>query len=959
VVSTTGTPVDYTFNNPGSFYTSLIITDSKGCVDTSYNVIIEAGSKLSPDFSVSKYSTCYGDTIKLNGSPDSIGSNFKWRYSSSGIFNSGFMSSPDVDIILKPEENGNKSIKLEVENHGCISSVIKNNIYSVKGPLGNFVKSLDCSDPLKYTFISNIKPATSLKWTIDTFKVNNEDTVTYSFPLKGTYTVSLLAEDLASGCKLTRNSFIKVRKVSADFKVNSFYCLGDSTIFLGESSKDYISKCYYEGFLWDFNDNTPPRRTSSSAFGHIYFNKQTYNPLLTVTGDNGCIDTLRKTLQVLRPEPFYTTDHDSGCAPSMKVVFTNASTDPTIDNWTWFLGDGAIDAASPNTINHTYIGENSEFNPRLRVIDSHGCYAEYSKPIIMTNPDARFQAFDNAICLGEEVIFQKADTNPDKFIWTFGDNTGSQTSDNHFYSKTGTYDVKLTVSKNGCIDSSSRKAYISVEKADASFSVDDSVADCYPQRINFTHNDSNSYPQRIWSFGTGTVPNDNDENVRFTYTKPGKYNSSLLVKSLNGCIDKKSKLITINGPSAYFSFSPRTICYGDSVVFRIDSLKEVDKYIWYYADGDTGQSIDTVHYYRARGILTPTVKLENKKCTTTLNAGVVNISRLKAAFDFKDKKNVFCESIPISTINRSTYNNKSTWKLDNTVLSTERSLVDYRMNTTGNLRLKLEVGDNNNCVDTISKALNIIKSPEFNIVGKTVICRDIDTALLTINPENTWYIRWSPENGINNPTSFRVYASPDTTTTYVALVTDTAGCMGFDIIQIAVNQPYSLISFPEKDTSINIGEPAYITVLSSKENVSYWWSPDYKISCRTCNNPVVVPYKDYTYKVKVKDDCFEREKEIKIKVIKNFYLEAPEAFSPNNDGHNDVFYFENENIKTFNLKVFNRWGNIVFETDNINSGWDGTSNGKKQNIDTYSYIVKAETISGYKFEKKGTVILLK
>ena len=61
----------------------------------------------------------------------------------------------------------------------------------------------------------------------------------------------------------------------------------------------------------------------------------------------------------------------------------------------------------------------------------------------------------------------------------------------------------------------------------------------------------------------------------------------------------------------------------------------------------------------------------------------------------------------------------------------------------------------------------------------------------------------------------------------------------------------------------------------------------------------------------------------------------------------------------FELNIFNRWGKIIYTTTDINSGWDGNVNGHPQSIDTYVYSVKATTIHGYSFEKKGEFLLLK
>ena len=216
-----------------------------------------------------------------------------------------------------------------------------------------------------------------------------------------------------------------------------------------------------------------------------------------------------------------------------------------------------------------------------------------------------------------------------------------------------------------------------------------------------------------------------------------------------------------------------------------------------------------------------------------------------------------------------------------------------------------------------------------------------------------------PESGTSNPTGFTTVVKPTKTTTYTAQVTDAYGCITTREKTIVTNQPFHLTRTPIGDASINIGESIQLTVVTDTGKVDYSWAPNYNITCLTCNNPYVSPTKDVTYTVEVKNSCYDFLENFNIKVIIDFYLEAPSAFSPNGDTNNDVYKFEQENIKKFDLKIFNRWGDIVFSTNDVLVGWDGNVNGKAQNIDTYTYFVKAETIHGYKFEKKGNFLLLK
>ncbi|HVI46607.1 MAG TPA: PKD domain-containing protein [Chitinophaga sp.] len=88
-------------------------------------------------------------------------------------------------------------------------------------------------------------------------------------------------------------------------------------------------------------------------------------------------------------------------------------------------------------------------------------------------------------------------------------------------------------------------------------------------------------------------------------------------------------------------------------------------------------------------------------------------------------------------------------------------------------------------------------------------------------------------------------------------------------------------------------------------------------------------------------------------------FDVPSAFSPNNDGINDVFYVKSFGATKFNLKIFNRWGQMVFESNNANIGWDGRFKGTVQPIDAYAFTLSLEFTDGAKAVKSGSVTLLR
>jgi gliding motility-associated-like protein len=106
--------------------------------------------------------------------------------------------------------------------------------------------------------------------------------------------------------------------------------------------------------------------------------------------------------------------------------------------------------------------------------------------------------------------------------------------------------------------------------------------------------------------------------------------------------------------------------------------------------------------------------------------------------------------------------------------------------------------------------------------------------------------------------------------------------------------------------------------------------------------------------------CFVGMDTVTISIIEEYSLDMPDAFTPDGDGNNDLFIVRGWGLKSLmEFKIYNRWGQLIFETDDIGTGWDGTYNRQPQSIDTYVYFVKAKTYSGAALEKKGVVTLLR
>jgi gliding motility-associated-like protein len=86
---------------------------------------------------------------------------------------------------------------------------------------------------------------------------------------------------------------------------------------------------------------------------------------------------------------------------------------------------------------------------------------------------------------------------------------------------------------------------------------------------------------------------------------------------------------------------------------------------------------------------------------------------------------------------------------------------------------------------------------------------------------------------------------------------------------------------------------------------------------------------------------------------------APNAFSPNGDGINDEFLLKGPNVEQVEFLVFDRWGELVFEADNLLDGWDGTYKGRAAQEGVYVFVFRGTGYDGTKLERSGTITLIR
>lgn len=192
--------------------------------------------------------------------------------------------------------------------------------------------------------------------------------------------------------------------------------------------------------------------------------------------------------------------------------------------------------------------------------------------------------------------------------------------------------------------------------------------------------------------------------------------------------------------------------------------------------------------------------------------------------------------------------------------------------------------------------------------------------------------------------------------TYTCTITDASGCT-YNAVAV-VGGITNLNPDAGIGTTITQGDDV---MLNGTGGQYYTWSPAGSLSCVNCANPIASPTVTTTYTLTVSDSLGCTQFDTVTIFVELFCGEVfvPNAFSPNGDGQNDVLYVRGQCIETVEFRVFNRWGECVFKTDDPTIGWDGVWRGQPCENAVFTYTAKGTTIDGNTFDVKGNVSLIK
>ena len=936
----------------GTYKVTLIPVSDFGCTDSVSALMIVHPMPV-PAFSVNSNEQCFrlNKFIFTNNSSIATGSlTHKWRFGDTGVSTA---TSPGYSY----QSVGGFKVSLKsTSNFGCIDSTFDFVLVDPM-PVSNFTinDTTQCLNDQNFIVqdVSTILSGTlTRKWAFDDGVFSTLATVNKTFVNDTIHSIKLI-QTSDRGCLDSIMKMIEVysKPIPAFIVNDTDQCMRQNNFIFSNSSSIRKGSLTYQ---WKFGDFTNSTFASPS---HRYFAFGNYTATLTAISENGCMDSMKKRLRVdPMPAVSFSVNDTGQCINNQSFVFTNNSTIPVGSiQHLWKFGDGnTSNLANPVK---QYV-KDTIYRVLLTETSNKGCVDSVQKTMdVYPKPMVNFAIDDSIQCQ-----FQNAYTFTNKsfikygsrsYTWNFGDgNKSNGISSNHSYSSFGNYKVVLnSLSDLGCIDSFNKIITVAA-MPNVDFRVND-PGQCF--RIqNFVYTNRSTLALGAmtskWYFG------DSDTlrslNATHVYKSIGSYKPKLIMTTNYGCKDSIQYTVIVNPNSrASFTTNDSDQCINQQNYLFTNTSNlitgQIKGVLWNLGNGKSSIQQQASSIYPCSGIYTIILQTTTDSgCVDSFSNKIRIYPKPMAWFDVNDsdqclfQNNYQFNDLSYDSLGLNLFN----WNINNESQQTTK-VANYIFGTPGYKTITLMATSIKGCGDTVKRMVFVkpMPDPKFEILNKyyceltgpynfkpvtlggTYCGKNIQSDIY--NPVILWkdtvkYV--VTVNGCTDSSSqvTNVYPGP-----IVDLGNDTTLCK-FEVIELIVNSWQSKIVWNDGSTNsyLRVMKPGIYSVIAT--NI-----------CGKKGDTIQVSFRDI--------NC-------------RFFL--PTAFTPNNDGLNDRYKPLIYDVGEMKYQIFDRWGELLYEGNEKDEGWDGTYKGEMVQLGNYLIHVTYSYTSGnhsIKMTESGMFILIR
>ncbi len=719
-------------------------------------------------------------------------------------------------------------------------------------------------------------------------------------------------------------------------------------------------------YAWDFGDGTTSTNQSPS---HTYSNSGTYTIQLILSDPSSCnlADTLVKQVSVLSDTAYTIADAFSCNGEPVQIGITN-NPNPNVA-YKWIPSTGLSDS----TVSDPIITP-SQSQTYTLVIANGVCSDTVYQPIQFDTAIAIGSA-DSLVCSSDGPVdlignsFGAADT----FIWSnfsdFSDTLNTvtdsivalvpQDSSNTYYLQ--------TITPNGCIATDSVQVTTLDLQTPLTAELSGPDRGCSPFNASFTNTtvplSNTSY---LWTFHNGDTTTS--ANAQFTYTNAGLYTVQLIATDTAICNQRDTLEwdIFIDSDSNYTL--PFLVCYDQETPIGItpDTSQSVT-YTWFPAAlvSNPDSANPTIQVTADTSLL---LIVDDGYCLDSIQ----NEISVDPVFAETDSIFITCsDQLPVTITGTGlgtaqAYIWSSNRLFSDTLNAPSDSSLTFSPQAVDTHYFAVET--NAGCI-AVDSMVVVVSDEAIALSPDTLICLDDTVSLSAQNlaSQNVLDYTWAPvQTIIGSNQVATVTVAPQSTTTYRVIATNDSGCVYTDSINVQVSSlTQTDVAAGATQDTIAAGFSTTLFADPVSLDYAYSWSPAGGLTDPDFYTTDAAPTQTTTYSVQVTDEhgvcAFSTD--VTIYVVEVICGEPeifiPSGFTPNGDGQNDKVFVRGNNIASLDFKIFNRWGELVFETTNQNQGWDGTFRGNQADSEVFVYYLDVICIDGQQYQTKGDITLIR
>ena len=993
VITTSGPVLNHTYLNagPGTAYYNLqlIVRNSEGCSDTLERTIT-VYPELIANFTASAFDGCHPLEVAFtNLSVNAV--TYYWDFgdgSSSAEFSPvhTFTNFGMTDVIyqvsLTVSSGGGECIKTvswPVTVHGNVNADFTIPVVSGCTPFEAIIENHSVGGNSYFWDFGDGSDTltTDLSSLSHTF-INPDFANTLAFEI-------LLVAENTAGCSDTARRTVRVLPdISALFTaVPADGCHPLDVVFtnLSDGAASY---------LWDFGDGSSSSVTDPI---HTFNNRGDNDTTFTVTlnafsSDNACFSVYSSVVTVHPAiQAGFTIPVQRGCNP-FPVTLYNTSAGG--DEFHWDFGDGTDTITyDTNPVEHLFSNtdfvNSATYEIVLTAINTEGCSSEFMREIIVEPAiNAELTADITEGCHPLPVSFTNTTLGGYTYMWDFGDGTsdGSFSPSHTFTNFTDSIivrQVRLTAtSVNNCV--STVTTDITIYPMPKALFESDKVIDCPPATFTLTNSSINAGLYE-WNFGDGsTLSVNNTDTIEHVFDNQGDqiaiYNIFLKASTSYGCVDSTMHTINVY-PATRAGFSMNDEGCSPLTSSFLNESELGYSYLWDFGDGSMTSVKDPTHMY-----------FNFSDHDTSYTVSLISSSRYGCVDTMIDNVNVFPQPaaefialpthqiFPDATVTMTNVTNPGPWTYmwemgDGSSLTGETP-SPYTYSGWGEFEIKLNVSSEH-CSDSISHTIRIFPGPPIAMFDSIVPGCAPHTVQFINNSLYGDTYQWDFDDGTTSTEFEPLHTFTESGIYNVKLTVTGEGGRDYYYRQVEV-YPNPVVDFTVSPSLVMLPDQGIQLYNLSEGGNTYLW--DFGDGT---NSTEVNPSHLYTetgiYDISL--DVWTEHgctagllKPDAVTVVGKGLIVFPNAFMPDRMGpnggsyslnepeKNNIFHPYWEGVDEYQLQIFNRWGVLIYESEDVMTGWDGYYQGKLSQQGVYVWHCTGTFTNGEQFRLVGDVTLL-